>query len=95
MEMHGEPHGEESEAAADYYPIIIRSVEPVPDLEERLERIFAVLSCRRWKSRTRRDLQHALHGAPDQRLGRAAAGRGPEDRCVDSTTPRLARMTLL
>jgi hypothetical protein len=44
MQMHGEPRVEESETAADSYPIIIRSYEPVPDLEERLERIFAVLS---------------------------------------------------
>jgi hypothetical protein len=34
---------EESVKAAAYYPIIVRSYEPVDDLDERLRRIFAVL----------------------------------------------------
>jgi hypothetical protein len=33
-----------SEKAAASYPIILRSNEPVADLDERLRRIFAVLS---------------------------------------------------
>ena len=33
-----------SEKAAVSYPIILRSYEPVADLDERLRRIFAVLS---------------------------------------------------
>jgi hypothetical protein len=39
--------GEESEAcvkAAASYPIVLRSYEPAADLDERLRRIFAVLS---------------------------------------------------
>jgi hypothetical protein len=35
---------EESATAAESYPIIIRSYEPVADLDDRLQRIFAVLS---------------------------------------------------
>jgi hypothetical protein len=44
MRMPGEARDEESATAAESYPIIIRSYEPVADLDDRLERIFAVLS---------------------------------------------------
>jgi len=37
-------HTKASEKAAASYPIILRSYEPVADLDERLRRIFAVLS---------------------------------------------------
>jgi hypothetical protein len=40
MQMPGEAGDEEPET----YPIIIRSYEPVADLDDRLQRIFAVLS---------------------------------------------------
>jgi hypothetical protein len=40
----GEAHTKASEKAAVPYPIILRSYEPVADLDERLRRIFAVLS---------------------------------------------------
>ena len=40
----GEAHTEASGEAAVSYPIIVRSYEPVADLDERLRRIFAVLS---------------------------------------------------
>jgi len=40
----GEAHTKTSEKAATSYPIILRSYEPVADLDERLRRIFAVLS---------------------------------------------------
>jgi hypothetical protein len=44
MQMPGEACDEEPETAAESYPIIIRSYEPVADLDDRLQRIFAVLS---------------------------------------------------
>jgi hypothetical protein len=44
MQMPGEARDEEPETAAESYPIIIRSYEPVADLDDRLQRIFAVLS---------------------------------------------------
>ena len=40
----GEAHVEASDEAAVSYPIILRSYEPVADLDEGLRRIFAVLS---------------------------------------------------
>jgi hypothetical protein len=42
--MPGIAHTNASEKAAASYPIILRSYEPVADLDERLRRIFAVLS---------------------------------------------------
>jgi hypothetical protein len=42
--MPGAPHTKASEKAAASYPIILRSYEPVADLDERLRRIYAVLS---------------------------------------------------
>jgi hypothetical protein len=42
--MPGVAHTKASEKAAASYPIILRSYEPVADLDERLRRIFAVLS---------------------------------------------------
>ena len=43
MQMPSEA-GVESETVAESYPVILRSFEPVPDLDDRLQRIFAVLS---------------------------------------------------
>jgi hypothetical protein len=40
----GVAHTNASEKTAASYPIILRSYEPVADLNERLRRIFAVLS---------------------------------------------------
>ena len=42
--MPGVAHTTASEKAAASYPIILRSYEPVAELDERLRRIFAVLS---------------------------------------------------
>jgi hypothetical protein len=42
--MPGVAHTKASEKAAGSYPIILRAYEPVPDLDERVRRIFAVLS---------------------------------------------------
>ena len=42
--MPGDARTKASEKAATSYPIIVRSYEPVADLDERLRRIFAVLS---------------------------------------------------
>jgi hypothetical protein len=42
--MPGEARDGESSTAAESYPIITRSYEPVADLDDRVERIFAVLS---------------------------------------------------
>ena len=42
--MPGLAHTKVSEKAAVSYPIILRSYEPVADLDERLRRIFSVLS---------------------------------------------------
>jgi hypothetical protein len=42
--MPGVAHTKASEKAAASYPIILRSYEPVAGLDERLRRIFAVLS---------------------------------------------------
>jgi hypothetical protein len=44
MQMAGEARVEESETEAESYPIIVRSFEPVADLDDRLRRIFTVLS---------------------------------------------------
>jgi hypothetical protein len=44
MQMSDEDDEEKSETAADSYPIILRSYEPVADLDDRLKRIYAVLS---------------------------------------------------
>jgi hypothetical protein len=44
MQMTDEARVEKSETATDSYPIILRSYEPVADLDDRLKRIFAVLS---------------------------------------------------
>jgi hypothetical protein len=44
MQMSDEAGAEKSETAADSYPIILRSYEPVADLDDRLKRIYAVLS---------------------------------------------------
>jgi hypothetical protein len=44
MGMPGEARDEESTTAAESYPILIRSYEPIADLDDRLERIFGVLS---------------------------------------------------
>jgi hypothetical protein len=40
----GDARAEDSAKTAASYPIILRSYEPVADLDERLRRIFAVLS---------------------------------------------------
>jgi len=42
--MPGAAHTKALEKAAASYPVILRSYEPVADLDERLRRIFAVLS---------------------------------------------------
>ena len=44
MQLAGEARVEESETEAESYPIIIRSFKPVADLDDRLQRIFTVLS---------------------------------------------------
>jgi hypothetical protein len=44
MQMPGDAHVEQSETAAESHPIIARSYEPVADLDDRLQRIFAMLS---------------------------------------------------
>jgi len=44
MQMPDEARDEEPETAVESYPIIIRSYEPVADLDDRLRRIYAVLS---------------------------------------------------
>jgi hypothetical protein len=42
--MLGEARAEESETAAESDPIIVRSFDPVADLDDRLQRIFTLLS---------------------------------------------------
>jgi hypothetical protein len=44
MQMPGEARAEASETEGGSYPIIVRSYEPVADLDDRLQRIFTVLS---------------------------------------------------
>jgi hypothetical protein len=44
--MPGTAHTKASVKAAASYPIVLRSYVPVADLDERLRRIFAVLSLR-------------------------------------------------
>jgi hypothetical protein len=44
MEMPGEGCVEETGTEAEAYPIIVRSFRPVADLDDRLQRIFTVLS---------------------------------------------------
>jgi hypothetical protein len=44
MQMPGKARVEEAGTAAESYPIIVRSFEPVADLDDRLRPIFTVLS---------------------------------------------------
>jgi hypothetical protein len=44
MQMPGEARVEETGTEAESYPIIVSSFEPVADLDDRLQRIFTVLS---------------------------------------------------
>jgi hypothetical protein len=44
MQMPGEARVEETGTEAEAYPIIVRSFRPVADLDDRLQRIFTVLS---------------------------------------------------
>jgi hypothetical protein len=85
MRMPGEARDEESATAAESYPIIIRSYGPVADLDDRLERIFAVLSLP----------PHEDFSAPGPCVARSATrgssdlvepplGTGFGDRCGDS-----------
>jgi hypothetical protein len=39
----GEARVKESEPSAESYPIIVRSYEPVTDLDDRLQRIYTLL----------------------------------------------------
>jgi hypothetical protein len=84
MQMPGEACDEEPETAAESYPIIIRSYEPVADLEDRLQRIFAVLSLPPLEELHAQGLRHAFRDATDRRRRRAAVGVGSRDRCRDS-----------
>jgi hypothetical protein len=43
MQMAGEARVEESGTEAESYPIIVRSFEPIADLDDRLRPIFTVL----------------------------------------------------
>jgi hypothetical protein len=42
----GEARVKESEPSADSYPIIVRSYEPVTDLDDRLQRTYTLFSLR-------------------------------------------------
>jgi hypothetical protein len=44
MQMPGAARVEKTGTEAESYPIIVRSFEPVADLDDRLQRIFTVLS---------------------------------------------------
>ena len=72
----GEAHTKASEKAAVSYPIILRSHEPVADLDERLRRISRYLASRRWTSERPGTSLHTLRDAGHQRVGRAALGDG-------------------
>jgi hypothetical protein len=85
MRMPGEARDEESATAAESYPIIIRSYEPVADLDDRLERIFAVLSLpplEDFSSPGRGVARSATRGARD--LVELPLGTGFGDRCGES-----------
>ncbi len=45
MQMPGEAHNKETGTGPEPYPIIVRSFEPVADLDERLKRIFTLVGC--------------------------------------------------
>jgi hypothetical protein len=60
---------------AESYPIIVRSFEPVADLDDRPQRIFTVLSLPPLEDLSAQGtLHHALRAR--QRGGRAAVGDG-------------------
>jgi hypothetical protein len=44
MQMPGEAHEKETGTGPESYPILVRSLSPLADLDERLKRIFTVLS---------------------------------------------------
>jgi hypothetical protein len=85
MQMPGEARDEEPETAAESYPIIIRSYEPVADLDDRLQRIFAVLSL---PPREELNAQGPCVTRPATLLTGDVAepplGMGSGDRCRDS-----------
>jgi hypothetical protein len=62
MQMPGEARVEEPETAAESYPIIIRSYEPAADLDDRLQRIYTVLSL--WGKETRAGCRVAASAEP-------------------------------
>ena len=72
----GEARVKESEPDAESYPIIVRSYEPVADLDDRLQRIYTRLSLPPLEEvEEPRTLRRALGAGGDERLDRGARGR--------------------
>jgi hypothetical protein len=99
MDMAAEARLEKSETAAESYPIIVRSYEPVGDLDERLERIVTVLSLappEELKARRPR-VAHAATGMTGD-SAEPPVGTGSGDRCGDSEgdsgAPRQVRRSV-
>jgi hypothetical protein len=85
MQMPGEARDEEPETAAESYPIIIRSYEPVADLDDRLQRIFAVLSLPPLEALTAQGPCVTRSATPlTGDVAEASLGIGSGDRCRDS-----------
>jgi hypothetical protein len=85
MRMSGEARDEESAREVESYPIIIRSYERVADLDDRLERIFAVHSLPPLEDFSAPGpciARSATRGARD--LVEPSLGTGFGDRCGDS-----------
>jgi hypothetical protein len=85
MQMPGKARDQGPETAAESYPIIIRSYEPVADLDHRLQRIYAVLSLPPLEDFSVPGpcvARSATRGARD--LVEPRLGTGFGDRCRDS-----------
>jgi hypothetical protein len=76
MQMPGEARVEETGTEAEAYPIIVRSFRPVADLDDRLQRIFTVLSLPPLEELSAQGPCITRRDARDQRPGRAAVGDG-------------------
>jgi hypothetical protein len=85
MQMPGEARDQEPETAAESYPIIIRSYEPVADLDDRLQRIFAVLSLPpREELNAQGPCVTRSATPPTGDVAEPPLGTGSGDRCRDS-----------
>jgi hypothetical protein len=85
VQIPGEARVEESETAAESYPIIVRSFDPAADVDDRLQRIFTVLSLPPLEELSAEGpgvTRSATHVTSD--VAEPPLGMGFGDRCGDS-----------